>query len=125
MINLALHYNALLARSPTIHRPQWIRWPQFSKCFLIDCLFVCKYSHFSPHPPLFDLSPLLFSYYKPFLRQNIHTKKTHKIIIGPLPDDPQTTVDKVASVFEFSDCLLDCLSVGKYSNFSPHPPLFP
>ena len=44
---------------------------------------------------------------------------------GPLPDDPQTTVDKVASVFEFIDCLIDCVSVGKYSHFSPHPPLFP
>ena len=43
------------------------------------------------------------------------------------PDDPQTTGDKVASVFEFSDCLFsDCLFVlCKFSNFSPHPPLFP
>ena len=34
---------------------------------------------------------------------------------------------RVASVFElFVLCLFDCLfSVGKYSHFSPHPPLFP
>jgi len=46
------------------------------------------------------------------------------------PDDPQRI--RVASVFEldFVLYLLDCLSVlcllvGKYSHFSPHPPLFP
>ena len=38
------------------------------------------------------------------------------------PDDPQTTGDKVASVFEFSVCLFVCLFVclsvlGKFSNF--------
>ena len=47
------------------------------------------------------------------------------LIIGPLPDYPQTTVDKVASVIEIRLCLLDCLLVSKYSNFSPHPPLSP
>ena len=30
-------------------------------------------------------------------------------VIGPLPDDPQTTVDKVASAFEFRLYLIDCL----------------
>ena len=46
------------------------------------------------------------------------------------PDDPQTTGDKVASVFETSVSLFvylfTCLCVlGKFSNFSPHPPLSP
>ena len=50
------------------------------------------------------------------------------------PDDPQTTGDKVASVFETSVCLcvyffvylFTCLCVlGKFSNSSPHPPLSP
>ena len=34
-----------LARSPTIHRPQWIRWPQLLNSdfiCLIDCVLVCK-----------------------------------------------------------------------------------
>ena len=35
------------------------------------------------------------------------------LIIGPLPDDPQTTVDKVASVIEFIDYLIVCVSVCK------------
>ena len=46
-------------------------------------------------------------------------------IVGPLPDYPQTTVDKVASVIEFIDYLIVCLSVSKYYHFSPHPPLSP
>ena len=29
-------------------------------------------------------------------------------VIGPLPDYPQTTVDKVASVIEFIDYLIVC-----------------
>ena len=33
-------------------------------------------------------------------------------IIGPLPDYPQTTVDKVASVIEFIDYLIVCLSAN-------------
>ena len=46
--------------------------------------------------------------------------------IGPLPDYPQTTVDKVASVIELDFVyLIDCVSVGKYYHFSPHPPLSP
>ena len=49
----------------------------------------------------------------------------HRSGIGPLPDYPQTTVDKVASVFEFRLYLIDCVCVGKYYHFSPHPPLSP
>ena len=34
-------------RSPTIHRPQGIRWPQFLNCLLVLCLFsVGKFSNF-------------------------------------------------------------------------------
>ena len=48
------------------------------------------------------------------------------VTIGPLPDYPQTTVDKVASVIELDfTWLIVCLLVGKYSNLSPHPPLAP
>ena len=51
-------------RSPTIHRPQGIRWPLFLKplfVYLYICLYIYlyvlgKFSNFSPHPPL---SPLL------------------------------------------------------------------
>ena len=44
------------------------------------------------------------------------------------PDDPQGI--RVASVFEISVCVFVCLFVclfvlGKFSNYSPHPPLFP
>ena len=40
------------------------------------------------------------------------------------PDDPQGI--RVASVFEISVCVFVCLIVlGKFSNYSPHPPLFP
>ena len=46
-------------------------------------------------------------------------------LVGPLPDYPQTTVDKVASAFEFIDYLIVCLCVGKYYHLSPHPPLSP
>ena len=43
-------------------------------------------------------------------------------ILARSPDDPQRI--RVASVFELSACLFDCLfSVGKFSNSSPHPPL--
>ena len=52
---------------PTIHRG--LEWPQCLNSdfvYLIVCLSVDKYSHFSPHPPLFPsfillspLSPLL------------------------------------------------------------------
>ena len=48
------------------------------------------------------------------------------MILARSPDDPQRI--RVASVFElfFFVCLIVCLfSVGKYSHFSPHPPLFP
>ena len=52
----------VLARSP--NDPQRIRvasaFEMFCAC-LLDCLCVCKFSHFSsPHPPLIVLSPLLF-----------------------------------------------------------------
>ena len=30
-----------LARDPSIHRPQWIRWPQLLNQTLFDCLSVC------------------------------------------------------------------------------------
>ena len=65
---------------------------------------------------------IIFILYKPFYILAIKR-------IGPRPEYPQTTVDKVASAFELDFVylfiyLIDCLSVGKYSNISPHPPLF-
>ena len=46
------------------------------------------------------------------------------ITIGPRPEYPQTTVDKVAPAFEYFIYLLDCLLVGKFYHISPHPPMF-
>ena len=46
------------------------------------------------------------------------------LLLARSPDDPQGI--RVASVFELFVCLFVlCLIVGKYSHFSPHPPLFP
>ena len=53
-----------LARSSTIHRPQWIRvclsfWIRLCLfIYLLDCMHVSKFYQFSPHPPL---SPLVWN----------------------------------------------------------------
>ena len=39
-------------------------------------------------------------------------------IVGPLPDYPQTTVDKVASVIEFIDYLIVCRQIFSFLSTS-------
>merc|ERR1711873_394040 len=67
----------------SLEYPQRIRVVSVFETCVLDCLFVGKYYHLSPHPPL---SPLL--------------RNSKKLAVGPRPEYPQTTVDKVASAFE-------------------------
>ena len=93
----------------------------------VDFLLFSFLSNLHPMFPVLSLSPSPSFLLLPRISPE-HYRWTHLSIYFNWPA-PRRSTDhsglECASVFEFIDYLIVCVLVGKYSNFSPHPPLFP